>query len=103
MRAGFAGPCYEICVLPASLVEILVCPRSKEPLVYFPRGEADRDAADGFLLSPVARLRYPIRDGVPVMLVEEAEDVSPAVVDALLVRARELGLTARAEPKTSTR
>jgi uncharacterized protein YbaR (Trm112 family) len=90
-------------VLPASLVEILVCPRSKEPLIYFPRGEADRDEADGFLLSPAARLRYPIRDGVPVMLVEEAEGVSPAAVEALLVRARELGLVqARPEPKTST-
>jgi uncharacterized protein YbaR (Trm112 family) len=87
-------------VLPASLLEILVCPRSKEPLIYFPRGEADRDEADAFLLCPASRLRYRIHDGVPVMLADEAEGVAPAAVDALLARARELGLV---PPRASTR
>ena len=79
-------------MLPSALVEILVCPRSKQPLIYFPRGEADRDEADAFLLCPASRLRYPIQDGVPVMLVDEAIEVSAHTVEGLLVRAGQLGL-----------
>lgn len=79
-------------MLPDVLLEILVCPKSKQPLVYFPRGEADRDETDAFLLCPVSRLRYPIQDGVPVMLVDEASDVAAPAVEALLARARHLGL-----------
>ena len=79
-------------MLPSELVDVLVCPKTKHPLVYFPRGEADRDEADGFLLCPASRLRYPIQDGVPVMLVDEATDVPAAALEALLARARELGL-----------
>ncbi len=46
------------------LLEILVCPVTHGPLTY------DRDKAE--LVSRSARLAYPIRDGVPVMLPEEA-------------------------------
>ncbi len=46
------------------LLEILVCPVTKGPLVY------DRKRAE--LISCSARLAYPIRDGIPVMLEEEA-------------------------------
>jgi len=79
-------------VLPDAIVDLLVCPRSKQPLVYFPRGEDDRDEAEAFLLCPASRLRYPVEDGVAVLLVEEAIDVTPTAVEALLVRARVLGL-----------
>ena len=79
-------------MLPSDLLEVLVCPKSKQPLVYFPRGEADRDEAAAFLLCPASRLRYPIQDGVPVMLVEEATELSPAAVETLVARARALGL-----------
>lgn len=79
-------------MLPDALVEILACPKSKQPLIYFPRGEADRDEADAFLLCPASRLRYPIHEGVPVMLVDEAIEVDAATVDALVARARQLGL-----------
>jgi uncharacterized protein YbaR (Trm112 family) len=79
-------------MLPDELVAIMVCPQSRQPVVYFPRGEADRDEADGFLFCPASRLRYPIQDGVPVMLVEEATEVSSGTATALLTRARELGL-----------
>jgi uncharacterized protein len=79
-------------MLPDELVTIMVCPRSKQPVVYFPRGEADRDEADGFLFCPASRLRYPIQDGVPVMLVEEATEVSTSAADQLVARAKELGL-----------
>ena len=79
-------------MLADALLEVLVCPKSKQPLIYFPRGEADRDEADGFLLCPASRLRYPIKDGVPVMLVEEAIPVDAQTVETLLARARQLGL-----------
>jgi uncharacterized protein YbaR (Trm112 family) len=46
------------------LLEILVCPVTKGPLVY------DREA--GELISRSAGLAYPIRDGIPIMLPEEA-------------------------------
>lgn len=46
------------------LLEVLVCPLTRGPLDY------DRDK--GELLSRTAGLAYPIRDGVPVMLPEEA-------------------------------
>jgi uncharacterized protein YbaR (Trm112 family) len=79
-------------VLPEEIVAIMVCPKSKQPMIYFARGEADRDEADGFLFCPASRLRYPIQNGVPALLVEEAIEVSPGAASALVARARELGL-----------
>ena len=49
------------------LLEILVCPVTHGPLVY------DREA--GELISQGAKLAYPIRDGVPIMLREEARTI----------------------------
>jgi uncharacterized protein len=46
------------------LMEILVCPVTRAELTY--------DAARQELISRAARLAYPIRDGVPIMLSEEA-------------------------------
>ena len=46
------------------LLEILVCPLTKGPLEY--------DAARQELISRQAKLVYPIRDGIPIMLPEEA-------------------------------
>ena len=46
------------------LLEILVCPLTKGPLIY--------DKAGQELISLAARLAYPIRDGIPVMLESEA-------------------------------
>ena len=85
-------------VLPTELVSVLVCPKSKQPLIYFPRGEADRDEAEAFLLCPGSRLRYPIQDGVPVLLIEEATAVAAAALEALVTRARQLGLAVPPDP-----
>ncbi len=57
------------------LLEILVCPQSAGPLVY------DRVQAE--LLSKKAGLAYPIRDGVPIMLTEEARTLSDSEIDKL--------------------
>ncbi|MHA1523376.1 MAG: Trm112 family protein [Alphaproteobacteria bacterium] len=46
------------------LLEILVCPITKGPLTY------DKKAQE--LISEKARLAYPIRDGIPIMLPDEA-------------------------------
>jgi uncharacterized protein YbaR (Trm112 family) len=61
-------------------------------MVYFPRGEADRDEADGFFLCPASRLRYRIDGGVPALLVDEAAELAAPEVERLLSRARELKL-----------
>ena len=50
------------------LLEILVCPVTKAPLEY------DADAQE--LISPKAGLAFPIRDGIPIMLVDEARTLS---------------------------
>jgi uncharacterized protein len=49
------------------LLEILVCPVTRGPLDY--------DRERGELVSQGARLAYPIRDGVPIMLPEEARSL----------------------------
>ncbi|MEO5702025.1 MAG: Trm112 family protein [Casimicrobiaceae bacterium] len=51
------------------LLEILVCPVTKGPLVY------DKERQE--LVSKSARLAYPIRDGIPVMLEDEARKLAP--------------------------
>jgi len=79
-------------VLSADLLAVLVCPKSKQSLLYFPRGEHDRSEAEAFLLCPASRLRYRIEDGVPVLLVEEATEIATSEVERLVARARELGL-----------
>jgi len=49
------------------LLEILVCPVTKGPLIY------DRERQ--LLISKKARLAYPIRDGIPIMLPDEARNL----------------------------
>jgi uncharacterized protein YbaR (Trm112 family) len=61
--------------MDTKLLEMLVCPVTKGPLVY------DRERNE--LVSRSARLAYPIRDGIPVMLEEEARKLSPEEWEAL--------------------
>ena len=56
--------------MDAKLLEILVCPVTKGPLIY------DRQRQE--LISKPARLAYPIRDGIPVMLEEDARRLEPS-------------------------
>ena len=55
--------------MDSKLLEILVCPVTKGPLVY------DKERQE--LISKSARLAYPVRDGIPVMLEEEARKLEP--------------------------
>lgn len=50
------------------LLEILVCPITRGPLEY------DRQRQE--LISPKAKLAYPIRDGIPIMLYDEARSIA---------------------------
>jgi uncharacterized protein YbaR (Trm112 family) len=78
--------------LPAHLVEILACPRCKQPILYFPRGEANEREDDAFLLCPAESLRFGIEGGVANLIVDEATPLPAAEVDRLVARARQLGL-----------
>jgi len=57
------------------LLDILVDPVTKGPLIY--------DHKRQELISRAARLAYPIRDGIPVMLPEEARELTSDEVEAL--------------------
>ncbi|MFV2031107.1 MAG: Trm112 family protein [Gammaproteobacteria bacterium] len=57
------------------LLDILVDPITKGPLIY--------DKKKQELLSRTSRLAYPVRDGIPVMLPEEARELSVEEVDSL--------------------
>ncbi|MDQ3949233.1 MAG: Trm112 family protein [Gemmatimonadota bacterium] len=50
--------------LPPDLLAILVCPKCKGDLEYRP--------TDALLICGTCRLRYPVRDGIPIMLIDEA-------------------------------
>ena len=54
--------------MDSKLIELLVCPVTKGPLIY------NRDTQE--LISRSARLAYPIRDGIPVMLENEAREIT---------------------------
>ena len=56
------------------LLEILVCPLTKGTLIY------DREKQE--LISQGAGLAYPIRDGIPIMLVDEARQLTDAELAA---------------------
>ncbi|MEI7617255.1 MAG: Trm112 family protein [Actinomycetota bacterium] len=54
--------------LDQRLLEILACPQDKGPLFYL--------ADEGALYNPRLKLRYSVRDDIPVMLIDEADHVS---------------------------
>jgi uncharacterized protein YbaR (Trm112 family) len=76
--------------LDPQLLEILACPEDKGPLLYF----ADEDA----LYNPRLHRRYLIREGIPIMLVDEAETVSDDEHERLLAKAEADGIRPTFEP-----
>jgi hypothetical protein len=57
------------------LLDLLVCPVTKGPLIY--------DKENNELISKSARLAYPVRDGIPVMLENEARELTAEEVERL--------------------
>ena len=53
--------------LDKKLLDILVCPLTKGPLKY--------DEKEQELISKGAKLAFPIRDGIPIMLIDEAREL----------------------------
>ncbi|RYG13698.1 MAG: Trm112 family protein [Burkholderiales bacterium] len=64
--------------MDTKLLELLVCPVTKGPL--------DFDSGRQELLSRSARLAYPVRDGIPVLLENEARTLSDAELEKLPAR-----------------
>ncbi len=71
--------------LDPKLLEILACPEDKGPLLYF----EDEDS----LYNPRLKRRYAIRDGIPIMLIDEAETVSDHEDHRLREKAAAEGIT----------
>lgn len=61
-------------------LDILACPVTKGPLIY--------DAENGEMVSLSARLAYPVRDGIPVLLEDEARPLSQSEYDRHKKRAQ---------------
>ena len=57
--------------IDTKLLEILVCPLTKGPLDY--------DASTQELISKSAGLAFPIRDGIPIMLIDEAREIDDVI------------------------
>ena len=55
--------------IDVKMLELLACPLSKGPLVW--------DAERCELISKAAKLAYPVRDGIPVLLPSEARSIDP--------------------------
>lgn len=62
-------------MIDSKLLEILVCPVTKGPLIY--------DKENSQLISKSARLAYPVVDGMPVLLEDEARELSVDEIDNL--------------------
>lgn len=60
------------------LLEILACPEDRGPLYYL----EDEDA----LFNPRLKRRYAIRDGIPIMLIDEAETVDDAEYERIMAK-----------------
>ena len=70
--------------LSPELLAVLACPEDKGPLLYF--GDA------GGLYNPRLRRRYVITDGIPIMLIDEAESVDEQEHGSLMARADSEGI-----------
>lgn len=71
--------------LDPRLLEILACPQDKGPLLYFP--------AEQLLYNPRLHRGYEVRDGIPVMLIDEATSVDDAEHERLVALAESEGIT----------
>jgi uncharacterized protein len=70
--------------LDTQLLEILACPEDKGPLLYFEDEE--------LLYNPRLKRSYPIRDDIPIMLIDEAETVDDEAHQRLVAKAEEQGI-----------
>lgn len=67
-------------MLDKQLLDILVCPSCHARVELKDRTDGDEEGIDGWLACTGCELNYPIRNGIPAMLIDEAKKKSP--VDA---------------------
>lgn len=65
------------------LIDVLACPEDKGPLLYF--------ADEGVLYNPRLHRSYEVRDGIPIMLIDEATSVDDAEHDRLMAKSESGG------------
>jgi uncharacterized protein len=90
--------------LDPTLLEILACPDDKQPVIYQKEGDAER------LTCTKCGKRYPVRDGIPVMLIDEAtpgplpteEEIAAAKALAPQGKPAIVGATSTGDASTST-
>lgn len=75
--------------LDPQLLDILVCPEDKGSLLYF--------EAEELLFNPRLKRTYAVRDGIPIMLIDEATTVDDGEHDRLVALAAERGITPTGE------
>ncbi|HEX6392439.1 MAG TPA: Trm112 family protein [Acidimicrobiales bacterium] len=76
--------------LDPRLLEILACPKDKGPLLYFETEDS--------LYNPRLHMRYRITEGIPVMLIDEAETVDDAEHERLIAKAKADGIKPTFDP-----
>ncbi|MGD0882002.1 MAG: Trm112 family protein [Acidimicrobiales bacterium] len=72
------------------LIDVLACPEDKGPLLYF--------ADENLLFNPRLHRTYPVRDGIPVMLIDEATTVDAAEDARLTAKAAAGGAVSTSTP-----
>ncbi len=65
-------------MLDKQLLDILVCPSCHARVDYKDRADGDEDGIDGWLTCSGCDLVYPVRNGIPSMLIDEAKKKTPA-------------------------
>lgn len=76
--------------LDPRLLEILACPEDKGPLLYF--------ADENLLFNPRLNRTYPVRDGIPVMLITESTSVDASEAKRLTKKAADEKISPTFEP-----
>jgi uncharacterized protein YbaR (Trm112 family) len=78
--------------LDPQLLDILACPEDKGPLLYFENEDC--------LYNPRLKRKYAIKDDIPIMLIDEAEDVDDAEHERLLAKAEAEGIKPTFDPSS---
>lgn len=81
--------------LSPELLDLLVCPKSKAPLEYHP-------GPPEVLVCRTSKLVYPVQDGIPIMLIDEAQPLDEAVYPSPPAASPAPSAPSPSAPSTST-
>ncbi len=94
-NASYRGAVRKMTRIDDELLRIMVCPVAHAPLVQVGDWLYSTD--------PQTRRNYPIRDGIPIMLVEEAQVAEPEEFERAMTEANRLASAESEEPKRETK